>query len=199
MESVKKPEVIISGANAVALIFVTIYFYKQIGDLENEISELKKNLSNTVTQTHENNKNKADAVKVASLIQKLRANQERIIREQRLLKEDLDEQHYFCSNVSKFCKKVNEESDKKVDVDIEFEDSQPQKNNNRRFNRNERNERNERNTRGRRRQNYNNYDDLIEDDYDDFQEDNYEMREREPNYNSLINRLKGAYPSQKVL
>ena len=48
METVKKPEVLLTVGNTVAIVGVSVYFYKQIAALKNELSELTEHLKTSV-------------------------------------------------------------------------------------------------------------------------------------------------------
>lgn len=48
METVKKPEVLLTVGNTVAIVGVSVYFYKQIAALKSELSELTEHLKTSV-------------------------------------------------------------------------------------------------------------------------------------------------------
>jgi len=48
METIKKPEVLLTAGNTVAIVGVSIYFYKQISAIKTELAELTEHLKTSV-------------------------------------------------------------------------------------------------------------------------------------------------------
>jgi len=73
MDKVKDPAFILSTGNTVALIGVTVYFYKQIATIQNEISKLDEHVGNIAVKVAEQEKMTQQTPQIVASIQNLHA------------------------------------------------------------------------------------------------------------------------------
>lgn len=107
MDNLKKPEVIISGANAVGLVVVTAYFYKSIGELNNEIVELKKHLGQSIKMTTDLQKQSLLLPQIPPVIEKFKNDIDSINKQQRRLLSINKHQNNINHNLSEYCTALN--------------------------------------------------------------------------------------------
>lgn len=125
MDNLKKPEVIISGANAVGLIVVTAYFYKNIGELNNEIVELKKHIAHNVNMTVDVQKQASMIQQIAPMLGDFKNDIETISKRQRRMMTENKNQSVNNANLAKYCeslnKKIVELGGEPINMDLEIE------------------------------------------------------------------------------
>lgn len=92
MESLKKPEVIIGSANAVALLIVTAWFYNQNNTLNQKVDELSKKLSKTIVVANELHKYLPALNKLPEDLTELRGIDERLAKRVKTMQLQISEQ-----------------------------------------------------------------------------------------------------------
>lgn len=187
MDNLKKPETIISGANAVGLIVISAYFYKTIGDLQNEINDLKRHLGNTITMVTELQKHSSLLPQIPPVIKKIQDIQDDTAKQQRRIMANIREQNDLCSNVVGYCEELNKNivdiGGKSIDNDLDFDPV-----NNTNFKSNSRKINNTRNNSRRHNQRKIQFDDELDEFEDSQDEDN--LYESEDNVQDIIKRAK---------